>query len=555
MEVQAASSGPGNRKAGGGRTALPDWFWITWALLPVLILLLYRPILPDLIHTWDTDPDNAHGILVPFLTGWLIWRKRKELAGTPVRPWWPGLAGTLLSLLLYALCYLGDVAVGARASLVLLIYTSVLLTLGREFERKLRFPLLFLLFMVPVPDSLKSQVAFPLQLFASWVSASLLNLFGIVVVREGNVLHLRETSLEVAAACSGIRSMVSYLMLGIFFSYVSQNRKKVTILLISLSIPIALAANVARVTLSGFLAEWFGPETAEGFLHEASGLIMFAFGFVIFLALNHFLNRVYASDEKRTVSPVKEFPSRGTGAVADSPPPARHKWLPLVVVLLLLVAGNIRVLTASTGGHIEIVDYRLQNMPIIIGDWTGRLTHFPDEQRINRILGVDISFLRIYKRGEDQVELYVGYYGTEQGGRSSHNPESCYVGAGWSIDERGVMKITPKDRDRPVAVNHLVVESGERRQEMLHWYQVGGDRVVQSGLHLNLLRFWRRVTENRNDGAFIRVTSTLDPERPERALQLVREFSAEVIPLFPDYWPEEREVQSNTATNGGQDSR
>jgi exosortase D (VPLPA-CTERM-specific) len=551
MEAQSATPGTGKQGTAPGGSALPGWFWVAWGALPVLILLLFRPILPDLVHTWETDPDNAHGILVPVLSGWLIWRKRKELAGTPVRPWWPALAGVLFSLLLYALSYLGDVAVGARVSLVLLIYTTVLFTLGREYERKLRFPLLFLFFMVPVPDSLKSRVSFPLQLFASRVSAFLLDLFGIVVVREGNVLHLRETSLEVAAACSGIRSMVSYLMLGVFFSYISENRKKVTILLISLSIPIALAANVSRVTLSGVLAEWFGPETAEGFLHEASGLVMFGAGFVIFLGLNHFLNRFFSTGEKKN-PPVTE-PSSGRAAAPA--PLSRRGWLPLAVTGLLLVAGNLRIMTASPGGRIEIAEPRLEELPAVIDGWTGRRAYFPDEERINAILGVDISFLRVYSRGEDRVELYVGYYGTERGGRSSHNPESCYVGAGWTIDERSVMAISPEDRKRPVEVNHLVVESGERRQEMLHWYQVAGKRVVQSGFDLNLLRFWRRIAENRNDGAFIRVTSTVDPDRPERALQLVREFSEAVIPLFPDYWPEEREVQSNTATTGGQENR
>lgn len=532
----------------------PGRFWAAWGTLALLIVVLYLPQIPGLVNEWTDDPDNEHGMLIPFMCAWLIWRNREQLRKTPVCVCWPALGGMLAAYLLYLVCSLGHLAVLARASFVFLFYFTVLLTLGREFERRLRFPILFLLFMVPVPVSARALVAFPLQLFASRVSAAILNGVGVVAVREGNVLHLSNMSLEVAAACSGIRSMVSYMMLGVFFSYISRNRRRVTVALLALAIPIALAANIARVVLSGLAASWFGPKTAEGFLHQASGLLMFAAGFVIFLGLNALLNRIW---------PAKRSAGRETeGLVASESSPARtvgsrpHPALgATTVAALLLVVGILVIQAASHRARVEIVEPRLAGLPFVIGEWRGTTTRFVENERIDQILGVDISILRVYQRDNDTVMLYVGYYGTEKGGRSSHNPESCYVGAGWTIRERGLAQLTPEGMTHPVTVNHLVTGRGEIQEELLHWYQVAGTDVVRGGIKLNLLRFWRGVLENRNDGAFIRVTSLVDPRDPERAFQLAREFAAAIIPLFPSYWPVEREASSKQATKGGQANR
>jgi exosortase len=150
--------------------------------------------------------------------------------------------------------------------------------------RQLLFPLAFLAFMVPVPDSISGAVAFPLQRFATSASAKAIRAVGIPVFQEGTMLFFAKVSLEVTEACSGIRSMLAYLTLGVLFTHLVGNsigRVGKGILLVS-TIPLALFVNILRISGTGVLATVFGTEWARGFLHDFSGLVVFAFGFVLF---------------------------------------------------------------------------------------------------------------------------------------------------------------------------------------------------------------------------------------------------------------------------------
>jgi exosortase len=135
--------------------------------------------------------------------------------------------------------------------------------------------------MVPVPQSIYSHFAFPLQLLASKVSSTLLNLMSIPVFREGNMLHFARTQLEVAEACSGLRSITAYVMLSVLFAYLMKNVWWKKAVLVFLAIPMAFLVNIIRVTGTGVLAHIFGGEIAKGFLHDFSGMVVFALGIVL----------------------------------------------------------------------------------------------------------------------------------------------------------------------------------------------------------------------------------------------------------------------------------
>jgi exosortase len=168
----------------------------------------------------------------------------------------------------------------------------ILFTLGKEILMLLAFPLFFLIFMIPVPDSILSLVSFPLQLFATNISSSLIQTFSIPVYREGNVLYFVQTHLSIAEACSGIRSIVSFIMLSAIFAYMLNKGWVRKIALLVSAIPLALFANIVRVTGTGILAHFYGSKVARGFLHEFSGLAVFAFGVVLLLGEYILLNKV-----------------------------------------------------------------------------------------------------------------------------------------------------------------------------------------------------------------------------------------------------------------------
>lgn len=254
------------------------------ALLLLLWALAFLPVFPPMVEIWLNHSDNSHALLVPLIALYFFWEKRGDMAHISPQPSRLGWGGLVLCLALYLVGYAGGIAVVARVMLVSALICLLWSTLGTAWVRRFAFPLGFLYFMVPVPDTLLGMVAFPLQQFATKVSASLIQFCSIPVYREGNMLFFLQTQLEVAEACSGIRSIMSLTMLSAIFAYMSTGSRWRQALLVLSAVPIAILANIVRVSGTGILAHFFGDRVARGFMHEFSGLAVFAFGLgVLFL--------------------------------------------------------------------------------------------------------------------------------------------------------------------------------------------------------------------------------------------------------------------------------
>ena len=270
--------------------------WIKAALLFGFWFAIFWPVYPEMVNTWLNSSNNSHGILVPVISAFFIWNKREDLLRAEVGSSSWGLAILASSMVLYILAYAGQVAVAARLMIVTSLIGLVLFNYGREVFGLLKFPLIYLVFMVPVPVSIYSLVAFPLQLFATKVSHFLISLVQIPVYREGNMLYFVQTQLEVAEACSGLRSMVAFVMLSVLFAYLMQGWGR-RIILVASAIPLAIFANIVRVTGTGVLAHFYGGDVARGFMHKFSGMAVFAFGFVLLFLVYWLLNKWSARKE------------------------------------------------------------------------------------------------------------------------------------------------------------------------------------------------------------------------------------------------------------------
>jgi len=270
--------------------AAPSRQLLPLALLLVAAGLIFRPTLASLWQTWMSDPNSSHGLLVPAISAWLVWNRRGELTAAG-KPALGGLALLLSGLLLYALGTAGFVRVLAALGVVASLSGLAWFNLGQGNFKRLAFAFAFLLFAIPLPVGLTSLAAFPLQLFASRLSAALLGLCGVSVLREGNMLYFANTQLEVAEACSGLRSMTAFLMLGALFAHLLKGGWAGRLFLLALAIPLAVVMNIVRVTGTGLLANRYGDEVAKGFLHEFSGLVVFAAGFVVMVAVYLWLER------------------------------------------------------------------------------------------------------------------------------------------------------------------------------------------------------------------------------------------------------------------------
>ncbi|TKB82286.1 MAG: exosortase/archaeosortase family protein [Nitrospira sp.] len=257
-----------------------------------LLVGLYYKTLGALGMDWYSDPDFSHGFLVPIMSGYFVWERWAQLKNQVIEPSLSGLPVLCLGLGMLVLGSLGAELYLQRSSLIVVLCGLVWVLLGRIFLKSLALPLAFLLFMIPLPSILLNTITFPLQLFAAKVATICLFTLSIPVLREGNIIMLTGTTLEVAEACSGIRSLQALLALGTVYAYFTQETGLGRWTLVLLSVPIAIAANVIRVSGTGILAEHYGAEAAQGFYHIFEGWIVFVVAFIFLLGAGSVLSRI-----------------------------------------------------------------------------------------------------------------------------------------------------------------------------------------------------------------------------------------------------------------------
>lgn len=277
-------------------TRLP-WTAMLW--FGALLILSYAPILYRLVHQWATDEDMGHGFFVPLVSGYIAWQCRHDLmAVKPVPNYW-GLALVMLGALQMMLGTLSAQIFIARTAFLVSLVGAVWFLGGTRTLKILAFPLFLLVFMFPIPAIIYARITLPLQLFASSVAETILNFIGIPVLRDGNVLELASQRLSVVEACSGIRSLLTLSYLALVYGYFFDSKVWMRWVLLLGTIPIAIAANASRVTLTGLISE-YRTDLAHGFFHTVEGWVLFAVAGMLLFVFHQLVNRVYrAVHEKK----------------------------------------------------------------------------------------------------------------------------------------------------------------------------------------------------------------------------------------------------------------
>jgi exosortase len=260
-------------------------WWQIFAYAAVLGWL-YSSVLRHLVGQWAHDPNYSHGFFVPFFSLFVIWSERSKLRKLTWEPSSSGLIVLFFGVLVLAAGTLGAELFLSRVSLLLTIAGLVVITFGWNYMRAIFFPWIFLLFMIPIPAIVLNQITFPLQLLASKAAAVTLPLVGVPVLREGNIIQLPAMALEVAEACSGIRSLMSLATLAIIYGYLLEPRISIRVILALASVPIAVLANSLRIIGTGLLVQYWDPDKAQGFFHEFSGWVIFVVSLVMLFLLH-----------------------------------------------------------------------------------------------------------------------------------------------------------------------------------------------------------------------------------------------------------------------------
>jgi exosortase len=257
----------------------------------VAILVAYWEVLWGLVSAWYTDDNYSHGFFIVPLAAFFAWERRDIFTKKPIKPSPFGLVVIVGSLLLLIAGMLGAEFFLARLSFLGVLTGTILYLFGWQRLRVLTFPLAFMLLMIPLPAIIFNKIAFPLQLLASNVGEYTISSLDIPILREGNVLILANATLEVAEACSGIRSLVSLFTLGLVFGYFVDRRIWVRTVIALSAIPVAILANGMRVASAGVAAHNYGPSGAEGLFHEFSGWLVFVVAFLMMFGLQRLLQR------------------------------------------------------------------------------------------------------------------------------------------------------------------------------------------------------------------------------------------------------------------------
>ncbi|MCD4677447.1 MAG: exosortase/archaeosortase family protein [Desulfobacula sp.] len=259
-------------------------------LLFGIFIYIFYPVWQNLITVWGNSDDYSHGFFIVPISLYIIWTKKNVMKETPLKPSWYGFFLMIFSLVFYILSQYGSIITLAPISMLLFIIGIIIFLFGFGMLKVIGFPLFFLFLMIPVPGQIYSAVTIPLQLFVTKTTVEMARLLSIPILREGNVIHLANTTLQVVNACSGLRSMISLFALCTIFGYFTLQTNIFKIILCASSIFAAIIVNIFRVLIMVLAHHYYSYDLAHGEIHTVFGIVVFTLALAIVYLTQLFLS-------------------------------------------------------------------------------------------------------------------------------------------------------------------------------------------------------------------------------------------------------------------------
>jgi exosortase D (VPLPA-CTERM-specific) len=482
------------------------------------VLLIYWPVLFNLVNQIATDEDFSYGLLLPLVSAYLVYLKWPEIRLEPRRPSWLGLAIMAVALCLYIAGKLAAEFYSTRISFIMFIAGVLLLTSGWKILRRLAFPLLLLVLMLPLPSVVTSSLTLPLQFISSHLAAKLLMFLGYPLVLEGNVIDLGTRQLQVVAACSGLRYVLSLLALGIIFCYFYQRTLwKAAIILVAL-VPAAILANALRVAAMGIY-----PAFQEGFWHGFSGWLIFVFCFGFLALLNTSLNYLQPQAAPAPPKSAQVVSEKGTDRQQTSYPPY------FIAALAMILISGILVFSVAQPPPVPLLQ-SFDHFPLQLGPWQGRRTYM--DPKIFEKTDADSYFDADYScPGEPPVSLYIAHYESQSSpGGLGHNPRVCMTGSGWETVESGSLAIAPGH-----PVNYLILARAGTSLIVYYWnIQMGDWMALENARMYKLYTIVNSLQRQRTDWALVRLITPID-QHIAKSHERLTDFAKLLMPVLPQF--------------------
>ena len=558
--------------------------WLKALLYGVLIAFTYQTALRQMIFSDWAREDYSHCYLIPFVVLYLIWEKREVLAAMPASPSWKGLLPLIFGLFLYWLGELGGEFFTLYISLWFVVVGLLWLHLGGKKIKEISFALFMLLTMFPFPSFINNKILLKLKIISSQLGVMILQLYGMSAYREGNIIDLGFTQLQVVDACSGLRYVIPLVVLSLLLAYWFRGAFWKKALLVISSLPLAIVVNSFRIAATGVLYSFWGAEVAEGFFHGFSGWLIFMFTLPVLLLEMWILRKIGDKGKGGWIPACAGMTKVGAGmtkvgagmtevgagmtevgagmtevgagmtdvgagmteenagmtegsvAAAASPTWQAALLQPVFITAVLLISATLVIARSVDFREKVPIKKPFNEFPLSLGEWQG--TRQAMEQQFVEALHFSEYIMVNYRNPLGQeIDFYVAYYASQRKGETTHSPETCLPGSGWTFEQSG-MALIPVGKDRPIEVNRAFMEKSGSRQLLYFWFPQRG-RILTSLPQVKLYSFWDALVRHRTDGALVRIiTPIYSTEQVKDAEARLQGITQKIVPVLEGFLPE-----------------
>jgi exosortase D (VPLPA-CTERM-specific) len=495
--------------------------------LPVAALAFfivgYWPFFQKLVSLWDSG-DNNYGYLIVPLFFYLCWEKKDSFrfADFSWNPW--GLVPVILSILVAVIGELGSV----ETLIFIGIWGGVAGILAVLYGGRVRFlilPLLILVFIVPLPPFVNNLLTFKLKMLASSLSVQMLQLSGISVFQDGNIIDLGVEKLQVVDACSGLRYIMPMFLMALLIGHFFSPGLWRTIVLLLMVFPLSIFINSLRIYITGLLTVSGHQELAENFFHDLAGLVIFLIAGAGLVTVARLIRE---KNPNKRIWQAIDPGGRQVSLITS---------LSLTVVVSLLFIGSGWALQKLPSAQIIPDRTTFENFPMKIAGWQGERQYL--SQEILDSLWSDDYVDAIFTRPDlpNQIYLLIPYYEYQGTRHTVHAPQSCLLGGGWALTsskERRVMV----GGGREIPVMTMTLEKGNHKMLGSYFFLQRG-RVITSPWMNKAYLMWDAFTKRRTDGALVRVEMVVAPgQSMDFAYGELEKFITELWGILPVYVPD-----------------
>lgn len=512
--------------------------------LAAMTVIFYDGFARMLLVEWQL-PEYQHAYIIPFVSLYLIWARATDLQRTPFQPSWIGVGVVLLGLAAFLLGELSAIWAIVWYAFLLTFWGLVIAIMGLRAAGVIWAGLLYLVFMIPLPQTILAGLSGTFQLWSSEIGTSFLRAMGVSVYLEGNVIDLGTYKLQVVEACSGLRYLFPLMSFAFFCAYIFRGNLWQKAIIFLSAVPITILMNSFRIAVTGILVNQYGTGQAEGFLHYFEGWVIF----VACIALLFIEMGLFSKLAGRRLAETfeVEIPELGDFRFLFQ---GRQVHGAAAAAMALVVAGAVGSLAIQQRDEDIPAHVSLSTFPLVIGNWSGSEGMIAPD--VLEVLKVTDYLVTNYRAANDRmpVELYVAYYDSQRTGASIHSPRACLPGGGWQIEalEREELPGLRADGSA-LPVNRVVMSQGGDKALVYYWFMQRG-RYLTNEYLVKFYNFWDALTLNRTDGALVRVmTPVIEPLGLADADRRLADFIRAAEPRLYYHIPQDVTLPQKAAAN------